>query len=100
MPKTYKHDPQDKADYTWNFGDLVPVGDEIASYTLTPEAGITYYDDSKHASPTTGEPNAAVTAWVRRDGGAVNARLGITCHVVTVDGREFDRTMYFLLLEQ
>jgi hypothetical protein len=100
MP-TYKFDPSAKLDYTWDFhaDGWLDDDDEIESYTLTDEAGIEHYDDSLHSS-STGKANAAITAWVRNDGGTAGQRLGITCHVVTTAGREDDRTKYFLLIQR
>lgn len=100
MPQNNKLDPQARLDFTWDWGDWIVTGDPIASYTLTAETGLAYEDDNLHASPTTDADDAAVTAWVSVDGGAVGDRLGITCHIVTAAGREDDRTKYFLIIER
>lgn len=101
MPQNNKFDPQARLDYTWDFHaeGWLDDDDPIVSYTLTDAAGIEHYDDSLHAS-STGMEDAAVTAWVRLDGGAVGDRLGITCHIVTAAGREDDRTKYFQIQER
>jgi hypothetical protein len=99
MP-TKKLDPNSRLDFTWNFGDWMPDGDYIASFELLPETGITYDGATVHTSPTSGQPLSAVTAWVSWDPGvAAGTRLGITCRIVTAEGREDDKTLYFLAFE-
>jgi hypothetical protein len=101
MPQNNKLDPQANLDFTWDFhaDGYLADDDPIASYVITAEAGIEYHSDSLHAS-STGMEDAAVTAWVRLDGGTVGTRYGITCHIVTAAGREDDRTKYFLIIER
>lgn len=101
MP-TYKHDPSDKLDYTWDFDEdgWLASTETISSYTFAADAGLVLYDDSKHASAVTGRANTAVTTWIRVSGATVGQRLGVTCHIVTSAGREVDKTLYFLILQR
>lgn len=96
MPQRVGKDPDAKLDYVFDFAaktngdpdaksDWLPAGDTIATYTLTPDAGITVASHAKTHNDT------CVTYWLT--GGTLGQYYRVTCHVVTAAGREEDRTM-------
>lgn len=86
MPRAFQKDPDDVLDYQFDWTPWLG-GDTITSYTVTAPAGLTVAE-----STATG---TAVTVWL--SGGEVGVSYPITCHVVTADGRERDRTMTIIV---
>jgi hypothetical protein len=76
-------DPDAVLDYGWDWSEWLAVGETITSRTVTVTTGIT--KDSDSASPT------AVVAWL--SGGTDGEYYEATCHIVTSEGREDDRTL-------
>jgi len=84
MPKAFRIDPDAKKDYVFDWTAFLGA-DTIASYTLTATGDVTIASDS--------QTDTAVTVWVR---GVDDEATGfVTCHIVTAEGREDDRTMTF-----
>lgn len=87
-----------KLDYTWDWKDpvegwLIPDDDQIFSCTVTGYDGVEAYDVA--------HDGRYVTAWIRAAVGAeVGNRARATAHIVTVEGREDDRSIYFKLRER
>lgn len=83
--QAYKHDPQAKLDYSIDWGSLgwLVGGDTLASATWTVPAGLTKVT----------ETNTTTTATVWLSGGTAGEDYDVVCHVVTVAGREDDRTL-------
>ncbi len=90
MADSYIKDPDAVLDYQWNWATWLPTGDTIASATVTAETGLTVDSDSNTAT--------VVTAWL--SGGTVGESYGVTCRVVTADGRTDDRTITIIVQEQ
>jgi hypothetical protein len=88
---SYAIDSSDKTDYRFDWINDLGEGETIASYVLTPSDGIEYYNDSKVDDDT------AVLYWVRNASGIEQQ---ITCHVVTSQQREMDKTAYFIVTEK
>lgn len=84
MPKAFRIDPDAKKDYIFDWAAFLN-GDTIAGYVLTAAGDVTIASDS--------QTDTAVTVWVR-DVDA-DATGSVTCHIVTAEGREDDRTMTF-----
>lgn len=84
------HDPNAILDYTEDWTDWLSQGDTIVSATVTfkdPENTMTL---DRAVAITTGNK---VTAWIT--GGRLNTTENATYHIVTAEGREDDRTLYF-----
>ncbi len=90
MADSYIKDPDAVLDYQWDWTAWLPDDDTIASATVTADTGLTV--DSSTDTATT------VTAWL--SGGTAGQSYGVTCHVVTADGREDDRTITILVRQQ
>jgi hypothetical protein len=85
----YPIDPDAKLDYQFNFTEWLREDEEIASYEITRTEGVTVDTDSNTTT--------AVTVWLS------GAELGypeVTCHVVTNQGREDDRTLFLTTQER
>lgn len=80
--------PASVKDYTFDWTDRLEVGDSIQSYTVE-VSGVTLESDSRSG--------ALVTAWI--GGGTLGAWGSARCHIQTVQGREDDQTIYFLIRE-
>jgi hypothetical protein len=92
MPDSFLQDPDERVDYARDWqasGDLVD-GDTIVTSTWTPDTGITVVSDS----------HTDTVATVRVSGGTAGNRYGITNHIVTASGQEFDHTLWFLIGEK
>jgi len=90
MITKYTKDPDAVLDYQFNWESWLADGDEIESATVTPESGLTV--DSTAVTAGT------VTAWV--SGGTAGNTYDLTCHIVTTDGREDDRTIRIVVKER
>lgn len=80
-PNQFLHDPQAVLDYIFDWSTWLPSGDTIATHTVV-GSGVTIDSDAL--------AGAIVTAWV--SGGTLGAIATVTCHIVTTEGREDDRT--------
>lgn len=89
----YIKDPDARLDYKWDWAALtngtgtenwLDAGETIDSHTVTATTGITV--DSSTAT----DADTSVVAWL--SGGTTNQDYTVTCHIVTTDGREDDRT--------
>ena len=81
--KTFIKDPQAVLDYQWDWSDWLDSGDEISSYVITPDSGITVDSDSK----TTEE----VTVWL--SGGTAGEFYEVACKITTAQSRIDERTI-------
>ena len=84
MPKSFRIDPDARKDYVFDWAAWLGA-DTIANYTLTAAGDVELDGDSGTGT--------AVTGWVR--GVDDEATGSVTCHIVTAEGREDDRTMTF-----
>jgi hypothetical protein len=83
MTSTFTKDSSAVLDYQWDWSAWLAAGETIASAVITVPTGIV--KDSQTATTT------AVTAWL--SGGTVGTRYALTCHIVTNQGRQDDRTI-------
>lgn len=84
MAMNLYHDPSARLDYVWDWGSWLDIDETIDSFTITvlPTDEMTYQD-----ATTT---DSVVTAWV--SGGVRGRTYKVTCHIVTSDAREDDRS--------
>ena len=94
MASSFLKDPDAVEDFKWDWlaktngsgaSDWLATGETISSATVTPVSGITKDSDSLT------DANTTVTAWM--SGGTAKIDYDVTCHIVTSDGREDDRTI-------
>lgn len=87
-------DPDAVLDYTWDWSAwLDAVQDTIASHQLsTPSTtgGLVV-----EQSEVVGKSVVAIIS-----GGTAGKTFPVTCHIVTADAREDDRTLYFKIVER
>lgn len=97
----FTKDPDARLDYKFDWrastngtgdSDWLVSGETISSYTITPEDGITVDDDDLSDS------NTSVTVWLT--GGIVGRLHRVTCHIVTSEDREDDRTITVRVIER
>jgi hypothetical protein len=81
------HDLSAKLDYKFDWTPwLTELGDTIDTFTLTAQTGLTIVSSS--------DDNYVVTAWVTIDSSVpLNKLLTLACKIVTVGGREDERTI-------
>lgn len=84
-------DPEAVLDYSWDWSDYLEVGETILTFTVTPSTEELVVDSSS-ATDTT------VTAWL--SGGVDEQRTTVTCHIVTSQDREDDRSIYVQVLHR
>ena len=98
MTNRYIHDPEAVLDYRFDWkastngygsSDWLGAEEIITDHTVTAEAGLTV-DSSELVSTST-----AVVAWL--SGGSVGVSYKVTCHIVTNQGREDDRTITIMV---
>jgi hypothetical protein len=89
MTSSYTKDPDALLDYVWGWGKWLDDGDTIISHTVTASPGLTVDSSSTNAD------GKSVTVWLR--GGVLGQSYEVTVHIVTVGGREDDRTRTFLI---
>lgn len=87
MSNTHLWDPDARLDCVWDWSKWLPDGDTIASHTVTPTVGVTVHSGSATAT--------RVTAWL-----SATTSGSVTCHIVTVQGREDDRTQYLQVIDR
>lgn len=91
--QTFIQDPDAKLDYSLDWSEWLTDGDSVqtSSWEVSPE-GPTLSDNSVNDAGT------ITTIWFA--GGTVNSRYVLTNHIVTVDGREDDRSITVKLTER
>lgn len=89
---SFVKDPDDVLDYKWDFAnttnggsvdDWLAAGETIATYTLTPESGITIDSDAKTDADT------SITAWL--SGGTDGEDYELACQIVTSASRTLNK---------
>lgn len=84
-------DPNARLDYAWDWSAWLDDGETITSHTVTVASGdVTLDGDDEDAG--------IVTAWV--EGGTVGTTSRLTCHIVTSEAREDDRTRSITIRER
>lgn len=86
------HDPDAVLDYPFDWSDWLPEGDAIESATVVAETGVTVEGTPAIVGGNTVVPFIS--------GGEAGQSYQVTCHIVTVDGREDDRTMILVCKER
>lgn len=89
MTFNVKIDPEAVLDYNYDWTAWLAEGETIDDHTTVATDGITV--DSSN------ESNGVVTVWVS---GAQPRYQRVTCHIVTSDGREDDRTIKFTVTDR
>lgn len=89
---TFVHDPDAVLDYSVDWSAWL-AGDTIASAAWTSTAGVTILDDP---APTV--EGSVAKVWL--SGGTTGQRESVTCHVVTAEGREDDRTFWLSVAQR
>jgi hypothetical protein len=81
---TYAKAPAAVLDYGWDWSEwLAEMDDTVASYTITPDDGLTLDSDY--------ESEGIITAWL--SGGTASVSYNVVCQVVTTGGRTDERTI-------
>ena len=88
----YRQDPDEVLDYQFDWTSRLDVAETITTFTVTAQSGLTI-----EASPAPAQVAGVVTYWV--SGGTVGTIYGVTCHIVTSTGREWDHTDQFRITE-
>lgn len=88
---TFTKDPNAVLDYGWDFGAWLDTTETITAATVTVPTGLTKNTDGIIDSPSTNATDAAVMVWLQ--GGTVDERYPVTCHIATSAGRQDDRTI-------
>lgn len=87
--KTVQKDPDSLLDYLWNW--VAWLGnDEIDSYEFTVDPSMTLVSSIND--------NGIIRAWF--SGGVANQAPIATCHIITLAGREEDKSIRFNMVEQ
>lgn len=81
--KGWAHDPDAILDYTISWADWLATGDAIDSATWTVPVGVTKVS----------QVETTTLATIEVSGGTAGTSYDLTCHIVTTDGREDDRTI-------
>lgn len=89
-PSLFVHDPEAVLDYQWDWTAWLGE-DTISTHTIADDSDSLDIDSSLDTDTT-------VTAWI--SGGTVGTTARVTCHIVTGDGREDDRTITLLIRER
>lgn len=76
-------DPDAVLDYQYDWSKWLAAGETIIAHTLTPTEGITVDSSSR--------TGGIVTVWL--SSATLNATHQVTCHIVTDQGRQDDRTI-------
>ena len=92
MTSAFTKDPAAVLDYKWDWSDWLATSETIASHTIAAVSGITL--DSSSITDT----NTSVTAWY--SSGTALTDYEVTCHVITSDSREDDRTVTLKVRER
>jgi hypothetical protein len=90
---TWTHDPQARLDYYVNWAQWLADGETITDATWT----VTNHDTPPDITDTitsTTQPGVWVTDAVLGD------NLRLTCHIVTSEGREDDRTLSLIVRQR
>lgn len=88
MYMIFEKDPDAKLDYTWDWTDWLGI-DTIDTFSFDVPQGITLLDTP---APEIVD-DIKVKAWF--EGGTANAVYPVVCKIVTVNGREEDKTAIF-----
>lgn len=83
-------DPDARLDYAWDWSAWLEDGETITSHTVTVESGDVVIDGTPQ------EAAGVVTAWLE----AGTTRSVVTCHIVTSEGREDDRSRTITIRER
>lgn len=94
---SFIHDPQAVLDYHFVWGNWLEAGEILTSHTITVSSSDLVADSSRivdgqvTVGGVTYDPYTVVEVWL--SGGVSNTRYQVTCHIVTSDNREDDRSI-------
>lgn len=85
-----EHDPDSRLDYSWDWDKWLGHDETITNHSISilpaqPADGVKLDDSDIYPG------GKSVVAWLT--GGVENTEVGVTCHIVTSEGREDDRTI-------
>lgn len=83
MPASFILDPDAVLDYAFSWVAWLADNETIESHTVTAEEGVTVDESS--------EADGVVTVWLSH--GTLGVTVKVTCHIVTDQGREDDRSL-------
>lgn len=84
MTNVFVQDPDARLDYKWDWSQWLATGETIISNVVTVPDGLTLDEQS--------DADTSIIAWFT--GGVNGMTYKITCHIVTSDGREDERSIY------
>jgi hypothetical protein len=90
LPTSNTKDPDSRLDFAWDWTAWLEDGETITDHTVTVVSGDVTIDGA------TDETGGVVTAWL--EGGTM--RSVVTCHIVTSEGREDDRSRTITIRER
>lgn len=82
----YDKDPGEKKDYAIDWSRHLDEGDTVASSTWTVATGLTT------ATPAPSATTTITTIWL--SGGTAGTEYRVTNHVITAQGREYERSFF------
>ena len=91
------HDPDAVLDYHFVWGNWLEDGETITSHTITVSSSSLVVDSSEIVATqiavggVTYDPSTVVKVWL--SGGTAGRRYSVTCHIVTTDNRQDDRSI-------
>lgn len=100
----YTKDPDAVLDFHFVWAEwLEAVDDTLADHEVTADSGLTVDSSAINSEEITIDDetyaaNTVVTAWL--SGGQANNLYTVTCHMVTSEGREDDRSMVIHVKER
>lgn len=84
-------DPDARLDYAWDWTAWLEDGETIESHTVTVASGDVTLDGETEAA-------GVVTVWI--SDGTLGTTSRVTCHIVTSEDREDDRTRIISIRER
>jgi hypothetical protein len=91
---TYRHDPNARLDYYVDWSAWLADGETITDATWT----VTGYTDTAPDIATDITSTTQPGVWV--EDATLGDKLSLTCHIVTTDGREDDRTHHLIVAQR
>lgn len=92
MPKRFTIDPDERLDYRFGLDVLLEDGETITSHTIIPSSGIT----ADAGTLVLGDTDVMV--WV--EGATKGVVRRVTCNAITSEGRTYDRSLVFDVLDR
>jgi hypothetical protein len=94
MASSYPIDPQARLDYYVDWSAWLADGETITTSTWT----VSNYDDTAPDISDTIDSDTAPGVWVTDT--TLGDKLRLTCHIITSEGREDDRTLSLIVKQR